>query len=149
MTVKCSSCITSCVLTTVPRRWRSAHCCRSTRPPLGKVLLAHHSYVAADLASKGTLPRFTSCTITDPRRLVAELAQVREQGWASSVQELINGEVSYAAPIHDRRGVVVGAIAISGRIERICDGSEPRTELVSYIREAARTISHDLGAVPW
>jgi DNA-binding IclR family transcriptional regulator len=116
---------------------------------MGKVLLAHHSYVAADLAGKGTLPRFTRCTITDPRRLITELAQVREQGWASSAHELVNGEVSCAAPIHDRRGVVVGAIAIAGPIERICEGTEPRTELVSYIRAAARTISHDLGAVPW
>ena len=74
---------------------------------------------------------------------------MRAQGWASALHELIYGEASVAAPIHDRRGMVVGAIAISGPIERICEGSQPRNELISYVREGARTISRDLGAVPW
>ena len=115
---------------------------------MGKVLLAYHPYLTAGLGN-GTLQRFTSCTITDPKVLAVELARVQEQGWASSVEELIEGETSCAAPIRDRQGVAVGAIAISGPTERLCDGSQPRAELVSYVREGARTISRDLGAVPW
>ena len=115
---------------------------------MGKVLLAYHPYLTADLGN-GTLQRFTSCTITDPKLLAVELSRVQEQGWASSVEELIEGETSCAAPIRDRQGVAVGAIAISGPTERVCDGSQPRAELVSYVREGARTISRDLGAVPW
>jgi DNA-binding IclR family transcriptional regulator len=114
---------------------------------MGKVLLAYHPYLTAEL--NGTLQRFTSCTITDSKLLAVELAHVQEQGWASSLEELIEGETSFAAPIRDRQGVAVGAIAISGPTERLCDGSQPRAELVSYVREGARTISRDLGAVPW
>jgi DNA-binding IclR family transcriptional regulator len=38
---------------------------------------------------------------------------------------------------------------LTGPTERLCDGTQPRAELVSYVREGARTISRDLGAVPW
>src|SRR6202051_215098 len=115
---------------------------------MGKVLLAHHPYLAAEL-SKKELARFTPATITDPQRLLAELEQVKTDGWASEMEELIQGEASCAAPVHDRMGVAVGAIAISGPIERLCEGSRLRSDLVSYVREGARTISRDLGAVPW
>jgi DNA-binding IclR family transcriptional regulator len=104
---------------------------------------------ARALSLNDALPRFTSCTVTDLRRLTAELEQVREGGWASEVEELIAGEASCAAPIHDRRGLAVGSIAISGPVERLCEGLQPRSDLVSNVREGARTISRDLGAVPW
>jgi DNA-binding IclR family transcriptional regulator len=116
---------------------------------LGKALLAHHPYLAGELDGPGALARFTRRTITDPRRLMAELKDVRDHGWASETGEVFEGEAACAAPIRDRRGIVVGSIGISGRIERLCEGSEPRSELVSLVRDGARTISRDLGAVPW
>ena len=116
---------------------------------LGKVLLAHRPYFAAEVGTQRALERFTRCTITDPQRLTAELETVREHGWASEAGELFDGGASCAAPIRDRRGIAVGAIAISGRIERLCEGSQPRSELVAFVREGARTISRDLGALPW
>jgi hypothetical protein len=76
--------------------------------------------------------------ITDPKRLTAELEHVREHGWASEVEELIVGEASCGAPIRDRRGIAVGSIAISGPIQRLCERMQLRSELASYVREAAR-----------
>ncbi len=117
---------------------------------MGKVLLAAHPYMASDLGNgTGQLPRYTPSTITDPKVLTAELQQVLDQGWASSLEELIEGETSLAAPIRDRQGVAVGAIAISGPTERLCEDAQPRAELLAFVREGARTISRDLGAVPW
>ena len=115
---------------------------------MGKVLLAHSPYVVTEL-SKTRLAAITSATITDPYQLNAELEEVRERGWAAEIEELTVGEASCAAPIRDRRGVSVGAIAITGPVERVCENGEPRAELVSYVREGARTISRDLGAIPW
>jgi len=115
---------------------------------LGKVLLAHNPYATDELIALG-LESFTHRTVTDPDVLRAELAEVRGRGWASDLEELVAGEVSLAAPIQDRRGATVGAIGISGPIERLCDGSGPRSELISYVREAARSVSRDLGAIPW
>ena len=63
---------------------------------------------------------------------------MQEQGWASSVEELIDGETSLRAPIRDRQGVAVGAIAISGPTERLCEGRQPRSELVVVRRARAR-----------
>jgi DNA-binding IclR family transcriptional regulator len=115
---------------------------------LGKMLLARHQYEAEELAAAG-LTRFTDGTITDRGRLLSALEQIRHRGWAADVEELVEGEVSLAAPINDRRGVTVGAIGISGPIERLCENGEPRSDLVSYVREAARSVARDLGAIPW
>jgi len=115
---------------------------------MGKVLLASNRYAAAELASTG-LPRYTTSTLTDWAALDAELDVVQERGWAIDAEELEVGVVSLAAPIQDRRGVTVGAIGISGPVERLVEGGEPRTDLVSFVREAARAVSRDLGAIPW
>ncbi len=72
-----------------------------------------------------------------------------ERGWAGESEELVVGEVSLAAPIEDRRGVTVGAIGISGPVERLTNEGAARSDLVSFVREAARAVSRDLGAIPW
>lgn len=115
---------------------------------IGKALLAESRYVAEELASAG-LARFTDATITDPDALLIELEAIRARGWAADIQELVLGVVTLAAVIKDRRDVAVGAIGISGPVERLCRDGEPRTELISYVREAARAVSRDLGAIPW
>jgi DNA-binding IclR family transcriptional regulator len=115
---------------------------------MGKVLLAAHRYEAHEVSAAG-LARFTPNTITDDGALTAELTAVLDRGWAADVEELVVGEVSLAAPIDDRRGVTVGAIGISGPVERLLENGQPRNDLVSYVREAARAVSRDLGAIPW
>jgi DNA-binding IclR family transcriptional regulator len=115
---------------------------------LGKVLLAHHPYVASSIATAG-LAAFTDATITDPARLERELVRVRAQGWAADIGELVPGQVSYAAPIVDRRGMTVGAMGIFGPPERLLAARQPRGDLLAYVREAARAVSRELGAIPW
>jgi DNA-binding IclR family transcriptional regulator len=115
---------------------------------IGKALLAESEYVADELAAAG-LARFTPATLTDADVLRVQLQEIRERGWAADVEELVEGEVSYAAAIRDRRGVPVGAIGISGPVERLMRDGHPSNELVSYVREAARSVSRDLGAIPW
>jgi DNA-binding IclR family transcriptional regulator len=115
---------------------------------MGKVLLATHRYAAAELAGNG-LAQFTVATITERAALLSELDDVLERGWAADIEELVTGEASLAAPIEDRRGLTVGAIGISGPVERMCESGAARMELVSFVREAARSVSRDLGAIPW
>ena len=115
---------------------------------LGKALLAHHQYLAGELHRTG-LRAYTGATITDLYRLRRELQDVRERGWAFEREELIEDISALACPIDDRRGLTVGAIGISGSSERLCDDGAPRDELVSYVREAARSVSRELGAIPW
>jgi DNA-binding IclR family transcriptional regulator len=115
---------------------------------LGKVLLAHNPYATEEVIDTGLSP-FTPATVTDPAALRDELTEVRVRGWAADVEELVEGEVSLAAPIQDRRGITVGAIGISGPIERLSNSQGPRSDLISYVRESARAVSRDLGAIPW
>jgi DNA-binding IclR family transcriptional regulator len=115
---------------------------------LGKALLAHHSYIVSELTA-GSLAAFTSATVTDVYRLRQELEEVVARGWACEVGELFHGSASIAAPIEDRRRVVVGAIAITGPIERLCVDGCPSGELIGCVMEAARAISRELGAIPW
>jgi DNA-binding IclR family transcriptional regulator len=115
---------------------------------LGKALLAYHEYLAAELAREG-LRAITGSTITDPYRLRRELRDVRERGFALEREELLEGIAAVACPVDDRRGLTVGAIGISGPVQRLCENGRPREELVSYVREAARSVSRELGAIPW
>lgn len=110
---------------------------------LGKALLAYAPNASVVLA--GDLPPYSHRTITDPHTLRVTLASVRERGWAAEIEELTVGEAGLAVPIRGHGGLVVGAIGVSGAVDRICDpGLRPRTALVSRVREAARAVSRDL-----
>jgi DNA-binding IclR family transcriptional regulator len=111
---------------------------------LGKVLLA---YRTAGAAPADELMAYTRATITTPRELGAALEGVREAGWGAEIEELTPGQAAVAAPIRGYGGLVVGAIGVSGLVDRICDSRyHPHSQLVAYVRDAARAISRDLGA---
>jgi IclR family acetate operon transcriptional repressor len=77
---------------------------------LGKVLLA---YGAATLPP-GRLDRRTEQTITSVAALDAELATVRQRGYAVIDGELEPGLVAVAAPVYRDGGAVVAALSVSG-----------------------------------
>ena len=54
------------------------------------------------------------------RSLVMVLDDISEHGRASEVGELYRDTASIAAPITDRRRVTVGAIVITGPVDRLC-----------------------------
>jgi DNA-binding IclR family transcriptional regulator len=115
---------------------------------LGKILLAYDTGAAAAL--HGELESFTRRTRTVPRDLARALAEVRDMGWAAEVEEMTVGEAGVAAPIRGQGGLVVGAMGVSGAVERICGpGGRPNPTLVTYVRDAARAVSRDLGASRW
>ena len=113
---------------------------------LGKILLAYDADLATS-AQRAGLESFTRRTITNPTVLMRVLGQVRDTGWASETEESMPGAASIAAPIRGYGGLVVGAIGISGAMERICDArGRANPTLVGYVRDAARAVSRDLGA---
>jgi DNA-binding IclR family transcriptional regulator len=112
---------------------------------LGKVLLAFDPGAARSIVGT-TLESLTFRTITERSRLLTELADVRDAGAASSVEEVAPGVAEIAAPVRDRGGFVVAAVGIDGPVARICDGLlRPRRELVSEVLSVARSISRVLG----
>ncbi len=115
---------------------------------LGKVLLSHNRYLLEEVADNG-LPAITNATITERERLERELDRVKAQGWAADVGESVPGQVAFAAPIVDRRNRTVGAMGIFGPPERLLAARHPRSQLLAAVREAARAVSRELGAIPW
>lgn len=113
---------------------------------LGKVLSAYDP-VAHTEAVEVERESFTPRTVTALAGFEEELDLTRARGWASDVEETWEGLASVAAPIHDRRRMPVGAVAVVGAVERVCgEAGEPRAALVASVRDCARSVSRDLGA---
>ncbi|MEU5158111.1 IclR family transcriptional regulator [Streptomyces sp. NPDC020875] len=116
---------------------------------LGKVLAAYDP-VAHSEAVEADRKTFTPLTVTGLDEFESVLAETRARGWGADVEETWEGVAAVAAPIHDRRRMPVGAVAITGAVERICENRlgppELRPELITAVRECARAVSRDLGA---
>lgn len=112
---------------------------------LGKVLLAYDPRAVRALGSDG-LVSFTYRTVTERSRLLRDLADVRDVGWAASVEEEHPGEAGIAAPIRDRGGHVIAAVGILGTVESLCDARlRPRASLAAQVTAAGRSISREFG----
>ena len=68
----------------------------------------------AQMLPDEVLPRFTDTTITSKTALMAELARIRERGWAFDNAEDSPGIFCIAAPVFNRNHQVIAAISISG-----------------------------------
>ncbi|MFB7517107.1 IclR family transcriptional regulator [Streptomyces sp. NPDC056144] len=112
---------------------------------LGKVLSAYDP-VAHSEAVEVEREAFTPRTTTDLAEFEALLDMTRARGWAADAEETWEGVASVAAPIHDRRRMPVGAVAVTGAVERLRPDGELRPELVAAVRDCARAVSRDLGA---
>ena len=67
------------------------------------------------------------------------LTEVRRRGWAHSAAERAAGVASVSAPVRDRNGVVVGAVSVSGPIERM--GRRPGERWADDLLAAAADIA--------
>ncbi|WP_242657455.1 IclR family transcriptional regulator [Klenkia taihuensis] len=67
------------------------------------------------------------------------LLDVRRRGWAHSVAEREPGVASLSAPVRDGAGGVLGAVSVSGPVERL--GRRPSPEVVGAVLDAAHAIA--------
>ena len=112
---------------------------------LGKVLSAYDP-VAHSEALESDRKAFTDRTVCELDAFEQILDLTRARGYAADVEETWEGVASIAAPIHDRRRMPVGAVGITGAVERLCRDGELRPELIAAVRDCARAVSRDLGA---
>ncbi|ALG15131.1 IclR family transcriptional regulator [Kibdelosporangium phytohabitans] len=116
---------------------------------LGKVLLAYDTALVASLRGS-EIVAYTRRTLSSLTAIKRALAGVREGGWAGELGEMTPGEAGIAAPIRGHGGIVVGALGISGAVERLMDShGSPKATLLGHVRDAARAVSRDLGASRW
>lgn len=106
---------------------------------MGRVLLAHLPPAELDAYLANThLDPILPNTITDVDALRAELAKVRQQGYALVDQELEVGLVAIAVPVRDRHGKTRAAVNLSTHIGR--KSVEDMIALVPRVQQAAADI---------
>ena len=102
---------------------------------MGKVLMANRT---TDPRAGAPLLPFTSRTIVDPHALDGELLRVRSDGFAVNDGEQFEGVVAVSAPVLDRSGRVIAAIAVQVPAARA--NALRRTELRQQVQDSARHI---------
>jgi DNA-binding IclR family transcriptional regulator len=111
----------------------------------GKAALAWLSQ--AELDAYLRQPEFTAAEgRARAKRLVAELAEVRERRYARSAGERVPGAASVAAPVRNHLGAVVGCLSVSGPAARF--SAAKAAEYGRQVISAADDLSRDLGAPP-
>lgn len=106
---------------------------------VGKLLLAHCGQADVEMfLERQTLPRRTSSTITSPEALLAELREIRRQGFATDRGEAVAEIHCTAAPIRDDMGVVIAAISSSAPKDRY---AARRVEITQAVVAAAAQIT--------
>ncbi len=112
---------------------------------VGKVLLADlpEEAVRARYADR-PMEAITPRTIATMAALLAELARVREQGYAVDDEEFIIGRRCVAAPIHDATGQTIAAISLSSI--PASTGEEEFAQAIRLVKQFAQHISHTFGA---
>jgi len=112
---------------------------------MGKVLLAHlPDGVQRELIAQVKLERNSPSTITSKQELRAELAQIREDGFAVNDQELRLGLHAIAVPVRDESREVTASIGIAASPEAI-SLAELTDALSPHLISMASRISSRLG----
>ena len=131
------------------RQMIRAHALPGARAPVhcsgvGKALLATlpEARVAA-IAQRRGLPRYTDKTLTTLPALNAELACVRERGWAADDEEHSLGMRCVASVLRNEHGEAIAAISLTGPVARMTDAR--LAELGALVRATAAKITAALG----
>jgi DNA-binding IclR family transcriptional regulator len=110
----------------------------------GKVLLSHlPSKERSALLAEAGLKKVTARTITAKTKLEKSLAEVRERGYAWTLEEFEIGLHAMAAPVRNRDGQVIAALSASGPAYRFTEGR--MHELAPVLLKGAEEISHRMG----
>jgi DNA-binding IclR family transcriptional regulator len=129
----------------VPSRASVASVARVGRPSVahatatGKVALAF----APPAREASALERYTDRTIVDHAVLDAEVARVREQGWARAEGEREPDLNAIAAPVFGASGELAAVLGLQGPASRF--DSAAQDAALPALRTHAAAISHSLG----
>jgi IclR family transcriptional regulator, KDG regulon repressor len=110
----------------------------------GKVILAYSPEEMVDIVlAKTGLPKRTAATIINKNRFLKELENVRGQEYAVSIGERAADVCALAAPVFEHGHELVGALCISGPINRF--SPQIRKSYAELLLAAGRKLSRQLG----
>jgi len=111
---------------------------------LGKSMLASMPESRVEeIIDRHGLPKVTDNTIDDVDELQAELDEINERGYATDMEERVEGMRCIAAPIVGASDEVAGAVSISGPTVRM-KGEAFETELPEAVLGTANVIAVNL-----
>ncbi len=108
-----------------------------------KALLAFLAEEEIERVAAGSLERLCGATITDADALRANLAEVRERGWAISFEETNVGVWGVAVPLLDEDGTAVAAVGLAGPSARL--SPDEVLDHLERLRDGAVEIAAPLG----
>jgi IclR family transcriptional regulator, KDG regulon repressor len=108
-----------------------------TRGASGKVLLAFLPEAQIKAITQDLLK-------SESEVLFRNLKTIREQSYAVSKNERVQGALSISAPIFSHSGGVIAGLTVSGPVERFSEAAIEKN--ISLVARAAREISNKMGA---
>lgn len=111
----------------------------------GRVLLAFApEEVREEMLARPPLPKRTPHTVTDPNELRRLLEAVRRDGHYVSRSQVDGGAVAVAAPVRDRAGEVIAAVAVVGPQTRLAEGPV-LSRTIDLVEREVGALSEHLG----
>ncbi|HET7514737.1 MAG TPA: IclR family transcriptional regulator [Gaiella sp.] len=97
-----------------------------------------------ELLTERPLEQITPQTVVDVDALVAEVAEVRRNGWARQREEIHEGIAGFAAPVVDAAGKLLAALVVMGPTARV---DQHAHRIVAAMLDAAEALSIEVGAL--
>jgi IclR family acetate operon transcriptional repressor len=114
---------------------------------LGKCLIAWDGPERLDAVMAGPgLPGLSPRTLTTRAAFEEELATVRAQGYALDDEESLEGLRCVGAPVRGVGSSVIGAISVSGPVDRVSRDRLP--QITASVVAAAERVSRQCGWTP-
>lgn len=112
----------------------------------GRVLLAHApDDVREALLSRPPLEKRTPNTVTDPDRIRSLLESIRQDGFFVSRSQVDDGVMAVAAPVRDRSGEVIAAVAVVAPETRLANDTV-LSSTIRLVQDEASMLSQRLGS---
>lgn len=111
----------------------------STSP--GMAMLAFAPQDVQEEFLRGDISKCTPRTETDPARLRARFAEIRQRGFARLAGDLVEENVGYAVPVRGRQNKVLGALSVVTSRD-----VDKRQIIVPVLAAAGRSLSRLMGS---
>jgi len=90
------------------------------------------------------LSAWTQRSITDPAKIKRGLSRIRKEGYALSMDDVVEGAAALACPVRNWNGDVIAAISISGISNHF--KKDKLHELIEIVKNSAEELSRRLKA---
>jgi IclR family pca regulon transcriptional regulator len=104
----------------------------------GRIFMAAMDAKQLETVVTQPLRAYTSRTISDPERLTAEVAKVREQGYALVDGEIEIGFLVIAVAVTSARGETIASLTVNSTSQRVSEDDARRDFLPPLLETAAR-----------